>query len=260
MYEISLEQFKGPLDKLLELIEAKQMEITKVNLAAVTEDFIKYVEGLGQNVEPIILADFVVVASRLLLIKSKVLLPSFELTDEEEQEIGDLEHRLKIYREFSARGASALGGKTAAQIIIELWGKNQIEFARPLFASLGEQSFFYPSKEIGAQQLANAMRNLMTVLQGLLPETKKIKIKVVTLQEKIAELATRLEQAASVTFNDLSQKKARVEVIVLFLAVLHMLANRLMTAEQEDSFGDIVVKKNGAPPSDARFAMGIPTA
>ena len=89
MYQLNIQQFFGPIEKLLELIEEKKMEITDLNLAEVTADFLNYLKTLV-NVDSRVLADFVVVASRLLLIKSKALLPSLELTEEEEQDISDL--------------------------------------------------------------------------------------------------------------------------------------------------------------------------
>ena len=67
---------------------------------------------------------------------------------------------------------------------------------------------------------------------------------VITLQEKIAELTKRLTEASSVTMKGTVSKKERGEMIVLFLAVLHMLANRLAEVEQSDQFGDIVVSAN----------------
>ncbi len=247
------------MEKLLELIEEQKLEVTQVSLASVTADFIKYVEGLGEQVEAVILADFVVVASRLLLIKSKTLLPSLELTQEEEGDILDLELRLKLYQQF----------KEASVQIKKMWDKNTVSYSRPLFSSLGDPSassgrvprFFYPPKGVNAMRLETAMSNLFTVLQGLLPETKKIKITVVTLQEKIAELTSRLSEAAEHNFKGLAGAKSRNEVIVLFLAVLHMLANRLMAAEQGDTFGDITLKRSAQPVSNGNtdFAMGIPT-
>lgn len=231
MFEVKLEAYSGPMAKLLELIEEKQLEITRVNLATVTADFIRYVESLGEEVSPEILSDFIVVAARLLLIKSKILLPSLELTDEEEGDILDLEHRLKIYREF----------KNASLHIKNLWDKNQSAHSRTLFASLGEKSFFYPSKQLTQDRLAAAMTDLFAVLKGLVPETKGVRMTVVTLQEKIAELTERLSKAASITMKGTANKKERGEIIVLFLAVLHMLANRLADVEQSGHFSDIVV-------------------
>ena len=83
-YELKTEQFSGPIEKLWELIEEKKLEITELNLAEVTADFLNYLKTI-EKVEPKLLADFVVIASRLLLIKSKALLPNLELTVEEEK-------------------------------------------------------------------------------------------------------------------------------------------------------------------------------
>ncbi len=243
MFEVRQEAFNGPLYKLLELIEEQKLEITTVNLAKVTEDFIHYIQGLGETIDSAVLSDFIVVAARLLVIKSKVLLPSLELSQEEEGDILDLEQRLKIYREFSAKGGSASGGKSAAQHIVELWNRNQIGYGRPLLASLGEQSFFYPSKQITTARLENAMVSLFAVLQGLIPEIKHVKMTVITLQEKIAELTQRLTQASTITMKGRASKEEKQEIIVLFLAVLHMLAARTLQVEQTDMFSDIVVTK-----------------
>lgn len=248
MYEVRLDQFSGPMEKLLELIEEQKLEITQVSLAAVTGDFIKHVESLGDKVDSTILSDFVVVASRLLLIKSKTLLPSLQLTDEEQGDIVDLELRLRLYQEF----------KVASGHIKTMWDKNAIAYSRPLLSALGDKSFFYPPKGVDTAKMQSAMNSLFTVLQGLLPESKTIKIAVVSLQDKIAELTERLSQAAEHNFKGVASSKNRQEVIVLFLAVLHMLANRLMHAEQGDTFGDITLKRPQATGS-ADFAMGIPS-
>src|SRR3989344_2577941 len=136
-YQVQLDKFSGPLEKLLELIEEKQLEITLVNLAQVTGDFLEYLKTLdNESKHPSVLADFIVIASRLLLIKSKAILPSLELTEEEEADIQDLEMRLKIYKEF----------KEAGVILNGLWNKKASFYGRELFANL--PAVFYPSKNI----------------------------------------------------------------------------------------------------------------
>ena len=97
--EINQEKFNGPLDVLLSLIEERKMEITDISLANVTDAFLKYVGDLKQTA-PEILADFLVIAARLILIKSKSLLPTLELSSEEEKDINDLKKHLEIYRLF----------------------------------------------------------------------------------------------------------------------------------------------------------------
>ncbi|MEK7162430.1 MAG: segregation/condensation protein A, partial [Patescibacteria group bacterium] len=96
-YELKLENYQGPLQKLLELIEEKKMEITIINLAEVTSSFFEYLKKLeALGMDHSLLADFLVIASKLLLIKSKVLLPSLPLTEEEESDIRGLESQLKL--------------------------------------------------------------------------------------------------------------------------------------------------------------------
>ena len=234
MFEAKTTDFAGPMEKLLELIELRQIEISRVNLAEVTGDFIKYVETLGETVSPTVLSDFVVIASRLLVLKSKILLPTLELTGEEEADIMDLEHRLRLYREFKAGGV----------LLKALWDGNKQLFARPLLKSLGDQSFFYPSKQVTADRLRESMESLLHVMAGLMPEARTVRGTMVTLQDKIIELTKRLQGSAGVTLKGRVSKKEKEEVIVLFLAVLHMLANRLAEVEQGDMFGDITVSRS----------------
>src|SRR3989338_5388253 len=145
MFNVNTQQYSGPIDKLLELIEGQKLEITRINLAEVTASFLDYVKKLGTESTSGVLADFLVVAAKLILIKSKVLLPDLKLTEEEEADIQDLEGRLKIYKEF----------KRASQHIGELWGKNKPAFARQFFMNLGDTSVFYPPQEISVNQLTD---------------------------------------------------------------------------------------------------------
>ena len=90
-----LEQFEGPLDLLLRMIEEEKMDVTQVALSKVTDQFIQYLTGIEEK-QPEELADFLVVASKLLLIKSRVLLPQVVL----EEDGSDLEKQLRIYKEY----------------------------------------------------------------------------------------------------------------------------------------------------------------
>lgn len=243
MYEVKTAQFTGPMEKLLELIEAKHLDITRVNLAEVTGDFIAYIESMGAASQPAFLSDFIVVASRLLVIKSKTLLPSLELSEEEEGQILDLEHRLRLYREFKAGGA----------LLEQLWKKQETFQVRPLLRSLGGQTFFYPSRQVTPAGLVSSMERLMGVMEGLFLENKTVQHTMISLQEKITELTKRL-QGAAVTLKGRAKSAEKQEVIVLFLAVLHMLSNHLAAAEQTDAFGDIVVTPQAS--DNEQFALG----
>ncbi|TSC81833.1 MAG: segregation and condensation protein A [Parcubacteria group bacterium Gr01-1014_19] len=231
-YEVKLQQFAGPLGKLLELIEAKQLEITAISLAEVTGDFLQYVKSL-EKTAPSIIADFLVVAAKLVLIKSKVLLPMLELSKEEEEEILDLESRLKIYREF----------KAASEHVKNLWGKNWRSLSRPFLHSLGEHFFFYPPEHLKLSDLTRAINDLAITLKALLPEEQKVRIAVVTIEQKMEELLNRFKEAGKQSFQSMSGQKTRTEVIVLFLAILHLLKDRVIQVEQGGQFGDILIDK-----------------
>lgn len=237
-YQVRSEQFSGPLGKLLELVEEKKLEITSVSLADVTADFLDYLRKNRDAIPPDIVADFLVVAAKLVLIKSKTLVPSLELTEEEERDIKDLETRLVIYREFAARS----GG--AAHELAKLWERNKIAFSRPLFLSLGESNFFYPAHNLNLKNLAAALKNLMVSLKELVPETSVIKTTIITLEEKIQELVKRCQEAIASTFASLAKDRPRAEIIVTFLAVLHLFKEKVIGVEQQSQFGDIVIRSN----------------
>ncbi len=235
MFEIKNQQFNGPLDKLLSLVEEKRLAITAVNLAEVTVEFLAYLKTLEQKIPPADLADFLVVAAKLVLIKSKVLVPDLTLTEEEEHEIADLETRLVIYREFAARegSASAHLGKQ--------WQGRTIAFSRPLLASLRGARFFYPGTNLTGAGLAGAMAEFAMTVQELMPRTDSIKTTIISLEEKIRELLARCTQAARESFRNISGRRPRAEVIVMFLALLHLLKAKTLSVSQEENFGDIVI-------------------
>ncbi len=230
-YELKLEQFSGPIEKLLELIEERKLEITEVNLAQVTADFLNYLNKLAETEEeqPRLLADFIVIASHLLLIKSKALLPNLQLTSEEEKNIKDLEARLQLYQQF----------KPAISHLGELWGQNRVSFSRPLFA--GRPAIFYPAENIKLDELYKAIKIISEAFQQLSGESQTIKLSLIKLETKVEEIMSHLE--SDLKFNKLTKRKSNTEIIVLFLALLHLLSKQLIRVEQKDRFLDIIINK-----------------
>ncbi len=238
-FEVRHEYYSGPMEKLLQLVEERHLEISRVNLATVTADFIAYVEQLGESANSETISDFIVVAARLLVIKSKELVPNLELTAEEESQIFDLEHRLQLYREF----------KKAGEGLKQLWSKQQPLMTRDFLSGAKNTSVFYPSKQVTATALRESLEQLLKIMADLAPESRTVAAAaMVSLQEKMAELTERLTKQASLTFKGTASKAQKQEVIVLFLAVLHLLANRLAVVDQEDQFGDITVSSASSVP------------
>jgi segregation and condensation protein A len=258
-YETHVGEFSGPLEKLLALIEAEKMDINEVSLAKVTDDFLRYLndfkKGFAENtdandamvgdveiakrafrVDLHILADFVSVASKLIFLKSKYLLPGLALTEEEEADIKDLEARLTIYQQL----------KPAIKVINRLWHTSHKSFSRLYLigkVAMPGQATFYPGKELDKDALAVALGGILETMKTYELETETIKEKIVTLEEKISEVLGRIQKEGDMHFNNLSGTKSRGEMIVVFLAILHLAREQLVLLEQMDNFSDIIVKK-----------------
>ncbi|MFH1162394.1 MAG: segregation/condensation protein A [Candidatus Jorgensenbacteria bacterium] len=234
-YEVATETYQGPLDKLLELIEEKKMEITRLNLAEVTADFLAYIEKLekdakGGGIPPGLLADFLVVASRLILIKSKALLPDLTLSEEEEGEVADLEHRLRLYREL----------KEGQRHLARGWSVFPLMRSREFL--MGSEALFYPPARLTAGDLAAAFGRVLGELERIAKPTGHIKSEIINLTKKIEEVLARLT-GAPLGLGALHRGGSRSELVVLFLAILHLLKTQLVRVEQTGHFGEITVAR-----------------
>jgi len=230
VYEFKSEQYSGPIEKLLELIEEKKLEITQLNLALITADFLTYLTTIEKQA-PGILADFLAVASRLLLIKSKALVPNLVLEQEEEEEIRDLEKRLKIYQEF----------KAARNYLKNLWQEQPLVFGREFLAASGK--LFYPPKNLKPTDLKVVIERLLAELRKIVYETKDFKIEVINLEEKMREFLERLKTAQAVNFGKMTDSQSRAEIITCFLVVLHLIKDQLINVEQGEHFSEITIEK-----------------
>jgi segregation and condensation protein A len=241
-YEVALPRFSGPIEKLLELIEEKKLEVTGVSLAQVTDEFLRYAQTL-REIEPSLLADFISVASHLVLLKSKSLLPSLSFTDEEEAQIKGLERRVRFYRDL----------KPAMRVVAALFRGGTREFARQYFLNTAhletetssQLDVFYPGGNLTVSALSGALEGVCKIVQALTHETQEIiRERVATVEEKVAEIVERLGKSrGSLSFGAMAQEQLLPEIVALFLAVLHLAHQRLVFLEQEKHFSDIIITK-----------------
>lgn len=229
---VKLEQFEGPLDLLLELIQREKLEITQISLAKVTNSYLGYLKD-SLNISSDNLSDFLVVAARLILIKSKALLPILELTPDEEESICDLEARLALYKKF----------KEMAELLKEQFDKREFSFGRKIFE--GIKQGFFPPPNIDAVVLEKTMSRILAEM----PKAEKLieeRIKeVITLEEKMNQLKQSLEERIETNFKHLTKNaKDKMEIIVTFLAILELFKERIIHFEQNELFGEIRITKN----------------
>ncbi|MFH0712834.1 MAG: segregation/condensation protein A [Candidatus Jorgensenbacteria bacterium] len=231
MYELSLEKYRGPLDKLLELVLEKKLEISEVSLAEVTADFLGYLGKLEEErVNPTVITDFLVVASKLVLIKSKNLLPSLDLNQEEEEDIRLFEVRLKIYAEF----------KNAQKLIKENWNDYPRMAAREFLSTTSAS--FYPPQKVAGKDLYSALAKIVGDFEKIMMPVKRIKIEIINLKEKIEEVFRKLT-SNPVGLESLKKGGGKSELVVIFLAILHLIKSQLVHVEQTSNFGDIRIAR-----------------
>jgi len=226
------------LGLLLQLIESEEMDITEIALAAIADQYVAYVEQ-AENINPEEIADFLVIAARLLYLKSKALLPYLS-SEEEEAEIGDLERQLRMYKEFIE----------ASLKVSDLINRDHKSFA-PIFNKSGrrcladKELIFAPPKQITASALENIWQQILARLkkqEEKLPEAR-LEPKV-SLDERISHIRGLLAEQLSLSFQRLLEKaETKVEVIVNILAVLELAKQRELVFEQEELFSEIRVLK-----------------
>lgn len=230
-YELNLGYFQGPFEKLLGLIEEKQLEISQVSLAAVTADFLGYLENLeAEKIRPELLADFVGIASKLILIKSKSLLPALEITEEEDWEMRDLERKLRFFQEF----------KAAREHIRNNWQEMPVMATREYLS--GSVAIFYPPGDLKPAGLQAALTKLVEGLKIFFKPAVALKNEIVSLKKKIEDVFRRLT-AEAVNFQSLHSGQSKSEAVVLFLAILHLLKDQLIRVDQDDHFGEMRIAK-----------------
>lgn len=229
-YHIKIEQFEGPLDLLLQLTEQEKLDITRVSLAKIADQYLAYIAE-AKDITLAHLADFLTVASRLILIKSKALLPMLEFTEEEEEEIKDLEYQLAEYKKF----------KDASKGVADLFDSSRVSFSREGFSGLG--MVFYPPENITAQDLQKAFAKVL----GEIPIIEKLEEEMVneilTLEDKIVHLQNTLRERVTTSFSELvANAKDKVEIVVSFLAMLELVKQKIIHVEQGELFSEINLK------------------
>jgi len=241
-YQVKLPLFEGPLDLLLHLIEREELDITKVSLAQVTDQYLEYI-SLLEELNAGILADFLVIAAKLLLIKSEMLLPRPpRAPGEEEEDVGDeLTRQLIEYRKFKE---AALALKRREERGLRAY----VRVAPPPERFLGwAQNRPLDLGEVSLSDLVEAVQHALDVRPPLPSVSEVVAPITITVAEKMALIEEKLRKQRRVSFNRLlDQAASRLEIIITFLAVLELI-RRGIEVQQERLFGEIVIL---AGPSD----------
>jgi len=225
-YKVKLEQFEGPLDLLLEIVEAKKFNILHLSLSALAEQFLAYLRTIPEkNLSEI--SGFIAVGARLALLKSRELVPS--LIEEEDGTENNLKRQLAVYQPY----------RVAAKKLERLSKSLKRYFSRDAFISQ-PPVFTFPSG-LTSQILADSMDNVL----GRVDHARKIpqaKIKeTISLDECIDHLKRVMQGKDSLNFTSYLSDKLPQEHVIHFIGLLELVRVGHVTVKQRVAFGTIEI-------------------
>ena len=226
-----LGKFEGPLELLWELIEAKRLAVTEIALAEVTDQYLEIVSQQENSLEN--LADFLLIASRLLLIKSKSLLPFLNLSPEEEREIKELQFSLEEYRRY----------KQQSKIVKEILQRRQPSATRSLWQ--GREVFFYPAQNVSLEALRQNFAKVLRLCEKFaVPQKEEWLQRTISLEQKIKKISDKIQTQAQTSLRNLTGSGTKkIDAILCFLALLFLFRQKIVSLEQGGYASDILVKK-----------------
>ena len=237
-YQVKLETFEGPLELLLDLIEKRKLFINEISLAEIADDYIAHLKSF-EKLPVDFVSNFLIVASTLILIKSKSLLPALSLTPEETQDIHELEERLRAYQRI----------RELSMHIKKMFGANVVF---PKGQSHTREVFFAPSEEIKTESIYSAIREVVARFPKKITLPKILVKKVVSLEEVMSRLADRITANLKMSFREFAGvgkadgigigtcgREEKVNVIVSFLAMLELVKQGVLAVTQESHGSDI---------------------
>jgi segregation and condensation protein A len=243
-YTVNTPVYEGPLDLLLQLIERAELDVTAIALATVTDQYLTYIRQLTDARADEISA-FLVIAAKLIQIKSEALLPRPPVREVGEEDPGEaLARQLRIYKRF----------KELSTLLEERDAQGLHTYLR----------LAPPPKVEGRVDLSDiTLADLLEAAQGIyLQEQEKqalgtvISAPKVTIREKIAYIAETLGKSESSSFRKLvGEAKSRLEIVVTFLALLELVKRYRVAAKQEALFGDIQIERSDEWNQDEEFEL-----
>jgi segregation and condensation protein A len=235
-YQIFTDVYEGPLDLLLDLIERAELDITTLALAQVTDQYLAYMHEL-QDRDIAEVSSFLVIAAKLLQIKSSALLPKPEtpIPGSDEEDVGEaLARQLIIYKRFKQLG-ELLDQRVGMGLHSYLHLAPKPKFTTKLDLS-----------GIKLQDLVSVTRDILSYNSSMKPLSEVVSLPKITIRERIRYILTRLKEFGATTFRSLfSEGCNRVDLVVTFFAMLELIKQRIVSVQQNELFGEINLSSIG---------------
>lgn len=231
-YTVHTPVYDGPLDLLLNLIEHAELDITSVSLAMVTTEYLAYINGL-EEANPDEISAFLVIAAKLLQIKSEALLPRPPARERGEEDLGkSLVDQLKLYKRYKE-----IGG----------WMNERQDANLRTYLRIAPPPKVEPKLDLSnltLERLVAAAEEAFAKERDKKPLGVMIAAPRITIREKIEQIAALMKEVERASFSTLlNQGASRLEVVVTFLAMLELVKRYRIHAHQDGLFGEIEIDR-----------------
>lgn len=237
MYKIKLQDFEGPFDLLLFFVKRDELDVYDIPIARITKEFLEYIQ-IMHLLDLDVAGDFIVMASTLMQIKARMLLPGDENGEEEEDPRADLVRRLLEYKRY----------KEMSFKLARLEAHQSKHFNRI--------NFQYDEREIEDEEDEFIMKNvtLFDLIGSFkraidkMPRIKHHQIEKVpvTVEEQMNLIYNKLEKEGKLAFYRLISNMRRIEIVVTFIAILEMARSNRISFEQATPYEDFIILKKAS--------------
>lgn len=237
-FDINTEVYAGPLDLLLHLIEKRKLFISDISLSEVADEYIKYTQEHEHNsLENS--SQFILIASTLVLIKSRSLLPNLELTEDEQGNIDELQQRLKLYKMY----------KELSLDVGERFGRYVMVAPLPR-KGVSIETKFSPAEDITFENIRKSIETIFARIPSLDDIPQATVRKIIRLEEVIERLLDRVQKSLQTSFREFTGNaqgsliEKKQGIIVSFLAMLELVKRGIIEVQQSETFHDIQMETN----------------
>ncbi len=234
MFELKINDFEGPLDLLLHLVKKEKLDIYQIDINKIIDAYLDFIKSIDPN-DLDQSSEYLVMASELIHLKSRLLVNEEIEEDDEEYEFNteeDLKNRLIEYEAY----------KKISESLKELEEKRG-SFLTKEPSNLNEYKKEVPLEQMDLNSLINALLELNKRKEYEKPIQTKITKKELSVEDKTKYINNILTKKKKVSFIDLFEVITKEEIIVTFLSILNMSKDKIITIYQENNFKDIIIER-----------------
>lgn len=238
-YLVKTNVFEGPIAVLYEMIDSRKLSISELSLVEITDDFIRFVQGLDDEVKQEV-ASFISMAAVLVFLKSKSLLPSNILEEEEDRSSEILENQLKAYGLI----------KSVLKDLQSLYGKTPFVAAK--VKPLPQEITFFPDPNMNADAFAQYIDSRLKELEPEIKELQEVKVdRKIKIEDALNHVRSVIKKLKNLNFSKIYsiegigderlREKTKKNVVILFLSLLELVKLGEIDVVQESGFGDMLI-------------------